>query len=172
MCPIRNNYGGLCAALWSLPFHFSCIRCSIATPFSDITMKHRKFASLPLQQNLAILILRLSLGGFMITHGLQKLINYPALSENFMDFMGLGSEISLILTIAAEAGCAVLLILGLFTRYATIPLIVTMGVAAFIAHADDPFGHKEKALLYLMGYFAVLLTGGGRFSLDAMIFKK
>ncbi len=122
--------------------------------------------------NFATLILRLSFGGLMLTHGFKKLANYNTLSEKFMDFMGLGSEFSLILTIGSELGCAILLILGLFTRFAAIPLIITMLVATFLAHGNSPLAEKEMALLYLAGYFAILLLGSGRFSLDFLIFNQ
>ncbi len=88
-----------------------------------------------------------------------------------MNFMGLGSELSLILTIGSELGCAILLLLGLFTRFAAVPLIFTMLVATFLAHSNDPLADKEMALLYLAGYSCILLLGGGKFSLDDLIFK-
>jgi putative oxidoreductase len=121
--------------------------------------------------NLATLLLRLAFGGLMLSHGFAKVARYGELSEKFIDFMGLGSEVSLILTIAAELGCAILLILGLFTRYASIPLIITMLVAAFLVHGGDPLADKEMALLYLSGYFSLLLLGSGQFSLDSLVIK-
>lgn len=129
------------------------------------------YRGIPATHHLSALVLRLALGGFMLTHGIPKIINYSSLSAKFMDFMSLGSELSLILTIASEVGCSLLLILGVFTRAATIPLIITMGVAAFGAHADDPFSAKEMALLYSSGYLALLLTGGGRYSMDWLLLK-
>jgi putative oxidoreductase len=67
--------------------------------------------------------------------------------------------------------CGVLVAAGLFTRLALIPLIVTMAVAVFIIHADDPFGDKEHALLFLVPYVALLFTGPGKWSLDALVRK-
>lgn len=131
-----------------------------------------KYRGVPVTHHIAFLILRLVFGGFMITHGMQKVMAYEELSSKFMDFMGLGAEISLILTIVAELACAVLLVLGLFTRIALVPLIIAMVVAAFVAHGDDPFARKEMALLYLCGYVALLLTGPGKFALDKLLFKK
>jgi len=116
--------------------------------------------------SIGLLLLRIAMGGFMLTHGWKKLMNFGEKSEKFMDFLGLGSEISLGLTVFAEVGCAVLIIVGLFTRVAAIPLIIAMIVAAFVAHGGDPFGKKEMALLYLFGYACLALTGPGRFSLD------
>jgi putative oxidoreductase len=64
------------------------------------------------------------------------------------------------------------LVLGLFTRYASIPSIIAMLVAVFVAHADDPFKEAEHAFLYLIAYIVILFTGPGKYSLDALISKK
>ena len=115
--------------------------------------------------NLALFILRVCLGAFMLlAHGLPKINNFP--SASFPDPLGLGSTISMSLAIFAEAMCSLLLILGLWTRYAVIPLIFTMLVAVLIVHAGDPFGKKELGLMYLLGYIVVFLAGPGSYSVD------
>lgn len=122
--------------------------------------------------NLGLLLLRLSAGGFMLTHGYPKLQRLLAGEMRFGDPLSLGPEVSLVLAVFAEFFCAILVMLGLGTRLATIPLIVTMAVAAFIAHGADPFGRKEMALLYLVSFVVLLLTGGGKFSLDNFVGRK
>lgn len=117
--------------------------------------------------NIAVLILRMVGGGFMLTHGVGKLEKLMAGGEiKFADPFGIGPAPSLALAVFAEVVCSVLLILGLGTRLASIPLIITMAVAAFIAHADDPFAQKEKALLFLAIYLVLLLVGSGKYSAD------
>ena len=124
--------------------------------------------------DIALLLLRLCFGGAMIYgHGwgkLLKIINGDPLK--FADPFGLGPELSFYLVVFAEVACALLLMVGLFTRFVTIPLIIAMLVAVFVAHIDDPFGKMEKALLYLIPYICLLLTGAGRYSLDYIIGKK
>ena len=90
----------------------------------------------------------------------------------FGDPIGLGPEMSLILVAFAESLCALLVILGLGTRWATIPLIITMGVAALVHHAADPFSNKEKPLLFMIVFVVLLLTGSGKYSLDRGLLKK
>lgn len=125
-----------------------------------------------LYHDLAILILRVSLGaGMLFSHGLSKLTGFSSMSGSFPDPLGLGSPVSLGLAVFAEVFCALFVALGLLTRWVTIPLMVTMLVAIFIIHATDPWKSKELAFLYLAGYVAIWLLGPGRFSMDK-IWKK
>ena len=49
---------------------------------------------------------------------------------------------------------------------AAILVIIGMAVAAFVVHGSDPFGVKELALLYLVGFTAIALMGAGKISVD------
>jgi putative oxidoreductase len=115
--------------------------------------------------DLALLLLRVGFGGLILTHGIPK-INRLADASGFPDPLGLGSTISLILVLIGEVIAPVLIIIGLKTKLATIPSIITMGVAAFIVHANDPIATKEKALLYLFAFIIIFLAGPGSFSMD------
>jgi len=121
----------------------------------------------------SLLILRVTFGGAMIIgHGqgkLEKLMGDEPI--RFMNFMGLGEEVSFTLVVFAEVFCALLLVVGLFTRYASIPLIFTM-LVAFNKHIGDPFSDMEGSLLYLTSYIAIILLGAGKFSLDYLIWNR
>jgi len=84
----------------------------------------------------------------------------------FADPIGIGAAASLVLTVIGEAICPMLIILGVKTRLATIPVIITMFVAGFIYHAKDDIATKEKAILYLIGFIAIGLMGAGKLSFD------
>lgn len=123
--------------------------------------------------DIALLILRVIFGGFMIYgHGYPKLLrlfgNDPI---QFADPFGLGPTASLALAVFAEIVCAFLLIFGAFTRLATIPLIITMLVAAFYANAGGSFGDKELAINYLFVFVALAFSGAGWYSVDAQVRK-
>lgn len=119
----------------------------------------------------AVFILRITVGALMLNHGYSKLIHFADMQPKFMNFLGLGSTVSLSMVIFAEFFCSVFLILGLFTRLATLPLIITMGVALWKAHHFEVFGDGEKAVLYLGAYITLLLVGPGKASLDSMMGK-
>ena len=104
----------------------------------------------------------------MITHGWPKAQNLVANwgAIEFGDPLGIGATASLILTVFAELICAILVVAGYKTRLASIPLIITMAVAALVVHGSDPFGRKEMALLYLGAYLTIAFIGPGRWSVD------
>lgn len=122
------------------------------------------------QIDIGLLLLRVAFGCFMLVHGTQKVMAFSAASATFPDPLGMGSQLSLIMAIFAEVGCSILLILGLGTRLALIPLAFTMIVALFLVHANDPWKVKELAAIYLAVYGILLVTGPGSFSLDAKWF--
>lgn len=122
-------------------------------------------------QDLGLLWLRVTLGSFMLVHGIPKMGMLTDDPVQFADPFGFGVFPSLVLAVFAEVVCSGALIFGVLTRAACVPLLITMLVAAFIIHADDPWNKKEFALLYALPYVALMLTGPGRFSLDAKIFK-
>ncbi|GJM28449.1 MAG: hypothetical protein DHS20C17_10840 [Cyclobacteriaceae bacterium] len=105
-----------------------------------------------------------------MTHGVPKVQKIFSGDLGFGDPIGLGPEVSLVLVAFAEAVCGFFVILGLGTRWATIPLIIAMAVAVVIHHAADPFGTKEKPLLFLIIFITLLFTGGGKYSLDRKVF--
>ncbi len=121
--------------------------------------------------NAAMLVLRIAAGALMMKHGYDKLVNFAKYKADFMNFMGIGKAASLSLVIFAEFFCALFIIIGLFTRLAVIPLIITMCVALFKAHNADFMGDGEMASLYLGAYLVLLLVGPGRVSVDGMIGK-
>jgi|AntAceMinimDraft_12_1070368.scaffolds.fasta_scaffold149226_2 putative oxidoreductase len=109
---------------------------------------------------------RISMSAMMLTHGLPKFQKLISGDFEFGDPIGIGAAPSLFLAVIGEFICPILVIIGYKTRLATIPTVITMLVAAFIVHAADAFGSKEKALLYLVGFVTIALLGPGKYSID------
>lgn len=118
----------------------------------------------------AILFMRIFIGAMMLTHGIVKLQNYNAIVNSFPDPLGIGSAVSFAIITFVEVGCSVLIIMGLFTRLATLPLIFGMFVATFIAFPDKSFAAGELSFVYMGIYIMLLISGGGRYAIDAFMF--
>ena len=122
------------------------------------------------QVDVVLLIIRIGVATLMLTHGFPKLQMLFADGEiQFPGVMGISPAISLILVVFAEVVCSILILIGFGMRLATIPLIITMLVAVFMIHINDPFANQELGLLYLFLYFPLLILGSGKYSLDQVL---
>jgi len=119
----------------------------------------------------ALLLLRVTFGAMMMTHGYSKLIAFSKYVNMFIDPFHMGKSVSLGLDIFAELFCGALVVLGLMTRLATIPIIIAMTVALVFAHHGRFLGDGEMATLYLIGFVTLLFTGPGKISVDRMVGK-
>jgi len=123
--------------------------------------------------NFAILLLHLFAGTTMaLNHGYDKLIHFQSkLAKGGVgDPFGIGASASLSLTVFAEFFCAIFVAVGLLTRLATIPLIIAMCVAFFMAH-HARLGEGEAAGIYLVIFVALLFVGPGKISVDRLLGK-
>lgn len=116
--------------------------------------------------HIGLFLLRFTFSAMMLFHGIPKLLNLIQGTLMKSDPIGIGVLVTTVLVVIAEAICPLLIIIGYKTRLASIPVIITMGVAAFIVHGADPIGLKEKALLFLFAFVAIALLGAGKHSVD------
>lgn len=137
-------------------------------------MKKTYLTTLNLQQvDIGLLIFRLAISGLMLTHGTPKLFRFFSDAPiQFADPIGIGEVTTFTFAVFAEFVCSVLVILGLGTRFAVLPLIATMAVAALIVHVPDGFGRQDLPLLYLSGWVLLFFTGAGKYSLDHYFLSK
>jgi putative oxidoreductase len=129
-----------------------------------------------------LLALRVAFGVYIALHGWGKIYSdgsfglMPQLVEGVRG-MGFPAPTAFAWMAAlTEFLGGILIALGLLTRPAALALVINMSVAAFVAHGKDPWyapggRSKEMALLYLAPFLALLLTGGGRFSIDRLFRK-
>ena len=125
--------------------------------------------------NLALLIMRLWLGSAMLfNHGLNQLVHFNDVASNFPDPLGIGQSVSLALSLFAQVVGSLLLIMGLVTRFAALTLVINMFIAFLMVHHTALSGSNsgELAFIYLSGFAALLIAGGGMISLDMVVFGK
>ena len=147
------------------------------------------FANGTIRTNLGLLALRLGVGSMlMYGHGLGKLKSLFSEHPQFGDPIGLGTIPSLALITFAEFVGAILVILGLFTRLGALSVVIGFTVAVVAVHGHDPWfaqilrgsggfpfslsPAKEYALLYLVPFGVIFVTGAGSISFDCLIAKR
>lgn len=127
------------------------------------------------------LALRLPLGIIFAAHGAQKLFGWFGGyglqgTGQWMESIGLGPGVLMAaLSGLAEFFGGLALILGLLTRPAALVLAVTMLVAIFTVHFSNGLfmsnNGYEFGLALLAGAVSLLISGGGRASVDRLLAK-
>ncbi len=117
------------------------------------------------------LFLRVIFSGMMLIHGLEKVLSFNMLKWVFPPTLGLSSEWSLAMIILVEVGCSLLVLFGILTRLAVLPLMLAMIIAAFFTYNPITMAVVELPLLYWVGFFLILLVGPGRYSVDYWLVK-
>jgi len=123
----------------------------------------------------ALAIVRLLTGILMLVHG--KVVFDSEIMKGMAG--SLGSELGLPFPIlmaylakGSEFFGGLLFALGLFTRFAVIPLLITMAVAVFGSHHGQITGDGEHAFLFLLIFAAYFFIGSGKWSIDYLIKKR
>ena len=119
-------------------------------------------------------LIRIAVGGPMLVHGLKKLMSGPAPVIASMERIGAhpaGPMAYLIM--ALETVGALCIILGLFTRFFAAALCIESLVIAFVVQWPNGFSANrngyEMVLTWALIYLALVLRGGGPWSLDRML---
>lgn len=124
--------------------------------------------------SVGILWMRLMMGILIANHGYAKIFGgmmgrfTEGVDKMGFPFPGLFAWAAAL----SEFLGGIFIALGLCTRAASFFVCVTMGVAAFIAHAADPFQKKELALLFGIFASGFIFTGAGTYSLDTVVRKR
>ena len=125
-------------------------------------------------KSFGLLILRLSIGTMLIHHGYEKTADIENFADAFVRPIGIPFPI-LASYIAAysEIYGSWLLIVGLLTRFASLSIVGTIGVAIYHAIVTAGFNIYllELLVLYMGGALCILLLGGGDFALDRFLRK-
>ncbi len=119
-----------------------------------------------LKKDIGLALLRIIPSALMLSHGIPKFQKLISGDFGFPDPIGIGSTPSLFLTVIGEFICPILIIIGFKTRWAAIPSLITMLVAAVVVHGADPLAKKELALLYAVIFLVIILLGPGKYSID------
>lgn len=104
-------------------------------------------------------------------HGLPKLLNFQETLNHIPDPLGLGASFSAYYAIFTNVFCAVLVALGLVTRFAALLIITLTLTGLFIVHIKDPAKIQDTPLIYSIVFGFIVYMGAGKYSLDYKFFN-
>jgi putative oxidoreductase len=117
------------------------------------------------------LLLRLTLGGLLLFHGISKVIGGIDFITGALSRAGVPGGLGYFVYVG-EVLAPVLLILGIWTRIGALLVIANMLVALALAHAGQVFSLSksggyglELQAFYLMTAVSIAILGPGRYSL-------
>ncbi len=132
-----------------------------------------KLSSEPYSVDGAALVIRIVFCGLMVyNHWFMHLSLFSESPDSFPDPLGIGAVATYYIVIISEGLCATFVLLGLFTRWALLPLLAVMLVATVQVHWNNSMSEKELPLLYLAVFATIWLLGPGKYSLDAQVLKR
>ena len=124
--------------------------------------------------DLARLLLRITLGGLILLHGISKIKGGPGFILDVVERAGLPQPLGYLVYVG-EVLAPVLIIIGLWTRAAALVVAINMIFAVLLVHTGDLFKLNETggwALelqgLFLVAAIAVALLGAGRYSVGGV----
>ncbi len=129
----------------------------------------------------ATILIRLMVGIVFLSEGIQKFLFPDLLGTGRFEKIGLPqSEFLGSFVGSFEVLCGLLIVIGLFTRLAAIPLIIIMLTAIATTKADVLITQGFWEMLHgsrtdwamLLGSIFLIIKGGGKWSIDRLILRK
>lgn len=123
----------------------------------------------------ALTVLRVVTGIVFFVHGWQKITVFGVAGfTGFLTQLGIpGASLAAVIVIALELLGGLALILGIGTRFISIPLAINMLVALFTVHLANGFfvsdNGYELVLLLFAASVALAIGGSGAFALDNLV---
>jgi uncharacterized membrane protein YphA (DoxX/SURF4 family) len=129
----------------------------------------------------AVILIRLMVGGVFVSEGMQKLMFPDVVGAGRFEEIGFSSPEAVAIFVACfEIGCGSLVLAGLFTRAAAVPLAIIMLTAIettkipiLLESGFWKMAHEARTdWSMLLGSVFLLVVGGGKCSLDALLTRK
>ena len=137
------------------------------------------FKFVPEHKDLALLVLRLITAiSIFLKHGVEKLFDYQGMlatitgRDHYIHWLGAGPTFAW--ETFADGILTILLAIGLFSRWTALLCFSTLFVAwSVVIHFPYFTGssatHGEMTVAYIIALLALVFTGGGKYSIDALL---
>jgi putative oxidoreductase len=141
-----------------------------------ISLGDRALALAKITDSAALLVARLTVGVLFVSTGWGKVHNLAKVTDFFTELGIPMPAFNAVLASYAELVCGSLLVIGLASRLASVPLMVTMVVAILTAKRSELHGISDLFGFVEWTYFAILLVifamGPGKVALDTLVERR
>ena len=133
----------------------------------------------PTSTDCGLLLLRIGAGTTLfLRHGWEKVSTLTLINEHFPDPIGLGHSLTWSIALFNDGIFSLLIVLGIATRWLSALAMVNIFIAWALVHHFGFLGkspgadHGELIVLYLWAFLTLIVTGSGRYSIEAMFKDK
>jgi putative oxidoreductase len=114
--------------------------------------------------DVALLFLRVTASVLvLLVHGLPKAIHYTSQLEAIEDPLHFGKTLTLGFAIVAEVVCPLLMIAGIATRLAALPIMLVCVIALGLVHREWTLDQGQFAWMLLIMFGTIAIAGAGRY---------
>jgi putative oxidoreductase len=125
---------------------------------------------------LPLLLVRASLAAVFVPSGWGKLHDLGKVTEFFAELGIPAPAFNATLVAISELGCGLLLLVGALSRFAAMPLIISMTVATITAKREEITGIAAllaiDEVVYVVMAIVILVLGAGRLSIDGLLVRR
>ena len=127
---------------------------------------------IPANPDMAWLLLRIWLGlSLFVRHGIEKIISFADMQSHFPDPLHVGRTPGLVFAFLSDSICSILVMAGIFTRLGSAVIAMNLLIVFIFLHGFSfSQEHGQLVYVYLGGYLAILLSGGGKYTLDRKLY--
>lgn len=120
------------------------------------------------RSDVAILFLRLFIGGVMLLHIVGKMQVYDNILLTYHRILGLDAATSFAVITILEGLFAAMIILGVATRFASamMLIVVAMSIAEALLNDTPDVATAKLNFVYMGIYITLLVSGGGRYAFN------
>ncbi len=128
---------------------------------------------LPAVFDWGMLLLRVAVSlEIAIVHGFKKIGVGVSQAENIPNPLHLPDAFNNVFAIAANIVFPFFVLIGLFTRLATLPTLAVTLTGYFVVHWNDSLLEKDTPFIYSLIFLVILMLGPGKYSIDNALYKK
>jgi putative oxidoreductase len=131
----------------------------------------RKESDVRNMSDVAVLFLRLFIGGVVLLHIIGKLQTYDNVVLTYRHILGFDGATSFAIVTILEGLFAAMIIIGVATRFAASMMIIVsaMAIAEALLPGGLPTDHAKLYFVYMGIYMTLVISGGGRFSFQVPV---
>lgn len=119
--------------------------------------------------DIAVLYMRMFIGGIMLLHNVGKLQTYGRIIDSYPSLLFGSPTVTFAVFMICESAFAVMIMIGFWTRFAAFMMALGMFLSIFVAISASGMIQTTLQFVYMGIFIFLVISGGGRYALDCKL---